>query len=60
MAEVLRMCRVCRHKRPKAELVRWVKGENGFMRDQTMRLPGRGFYTDSGACEEKLAKMKVK
>jgi len=61
MAEPERMCRMCRGKHPKAELTRWVHGADGsLMRDDTKRLPGRGLYTCSPACADKLAKMKVK
>lgn len=60
MAQRLRMCRVCRAKRPKAELVRWVDSKAGWVRDDAQTMAGRGFYTDSVACAEKLAKMKVK
>lgn len=61
MAEVRRMCRVCRTKKAKSALTRWVVGPDGHpLRDETQRLPGRGFYTDTPECIERLTKMKVK
>jgi len=61
MAEVLRTCRVCRAKRPKAELTRWVFDATGqLVKDEVKRLSGRGIYTDSSECAEKVTKMKVK
>jgi len=47
MATPLRRCRVCRTQRPKSELTRWVKGENGLVPDPAQRQPGRGYYSCS-------------
>lgn len=61
MAEPERMCRICRGKHPQAELTRWVRSADGtLLRDDTKRSPGRGYYSCSPACADKLAKFKVK
>lgn len=41
----MRMCVVCRQSKPKAELVRILKTEDGgVLADGTGKLPGRGAY----------------
>lgn len=56
----VRQCRICRTRKPKAELTRWVKGESGWVQDEAMRLPGRGVYTCSPECAAKLLSGKRK
>ncbi|TAK88888.1 DUF448 domain-containing protein [Patescibacteria group bacterium] len=56
MAEPQRSCRVCRTKRPQAQLQRWVRQGGTVLADTqtTGHQPGRGFYTCSSACANKL------
>ncbi len=49
-----RMCKVCRTKKPKAELTRWTKSDTGWFKDETKTVAGRGAYTCSAKCEEIL------
>ncbi len=60
MREVRRMCRICRTKKPKTELTRWVEGPAGLIQDDQQRLPGRGIYSCSPECTNKLTRIKVK
>ncbi len=50
----LRRCRVCRAQAPKTELDRWVMQDGQLTADPTQTAPGRGYYTDSPACAERL------
>lgn len=52
----MRMCVVCRVQKPKKELIRIVKTENGIVVDPSGKLNGRGAYI----CGEPecLARMK--
>jgi predicted RNA-binding protein YlxR (DUF448 family) len=53
-AAPLRSCRVCRSKMPKSQLTRWVAGPQGLEPDPLQGQPGRGYYSCSTACAEKL------
>lgn len=56
----LRMCIVCKESKPKRELVRIVKTDDGFQIDRTGRMNGRGSYICNDTnCFEKLSKNKV-
>jgi predicted RNA-binding protein YlxR (DUF448 family) len=57
VAPPVRMCRVCRQRRPKAVLARWVLGDGGPVRDPKQVMSGRGVYTCSAACAEQLARV---
>jgi len=50
----IRMCVVCRRRRPKRELLRIVRTPEGFILDESGKLPGRGAYVcpDNPACWE--------
>ncbi|HSX41261.1 MAG TPA: YlxR family protein [Candidatus Saccharimonadales bacterium] len=50
----VRQCKICRTRRPKVELMRWVRTDEGWQRDESSKLPGRGAYTDSDECAAKL------
>jgi len=52
--EPVRMCVVCRRRRPKRELLRIVRTPEGFILDDSGKLPGRGAYVcpDNPACWE--------
>lgn len=56
----MRQCKICRTRRPKAELTRWVQLEGSWQRDETGKAPGRGAYTDSPECAAKLTNGKKK
>ncbi|TVM34271.1 YlxR family protein [Oceanidesulfovibrio marinus] len=50
-----RTCTVCRAKRPKSELLRFVAGEDGLVPDPKQILPGRGCYVClHGECKSQL------
>ncbi len=49
-----RSCRICRTKKPKAELTRWVSSGSGWVKDETKTAQGRGVYTCSEKCTEIL------
>jgi len=56
----LRMCVVCRQSKPKKDLVRIVKTDNGFVVDKTGKMNGRGTYICNHIdCLEKLSKQKL-
>lgn len=56
----MRMCVVCKCSKPKKELIRIVKTENGFEVDNTQKLNGRGFYIcNSESCLTLLEKQKI-
>ena len=57
MPESVRMCRVCRQRAPKDELLRWVVVDRQLEADAPQRRPGRGYYTDSDECAAKLPKV---
>ena len=55
-----RMCVACKSSKPKKELIRIVKTDEGFVVDRTGKLNGRGTYIcDCNECMEKLIKQKV-
>lgn len=54
-----RSCRVCRVKRPKRQLARYVvtgEPDKALVADPAQRLPGRGYYACSDRCAEILPK----
>ncbi|MCQ2387227.1 MAG: YlxR family protein [Clostridia bacterium] len=56
----MRTCIVCKACKPKKELNRIVKTENGFVLDKTGKLNGRGAYIcDNPECINKLVKQKA-
>ena len=56
----MRTCIACRACKPKKELVRIVKSEDGISLDRTGRKNGRGAYIcDSAECIAKLKKGKL-
>ncbi|MGI6174899.1 MAG: RNase P modulator RnpM [Christensenellales bacterium] len=57
----MRMCVGCREMKPKRELIRIVRTEDGSARlDRTSKLPGRGAYIcPQAACVEKAVKIKA-
>ncbi len=58
MPEVVRMCQVCRGRFPKKDLRRWVRTGDGLEPDPQQKLPGRGLYTHSEECQQKLLSHK--
>lgn len=55
----MRTCISCKAKKPKKELVRIVKNENGIFVDRTGKVNGRGAYIcDDISCLKKLIKSK--
>ncbi len=59
MEKPYRMCMVCRERKPKNELVRIVKNQNGIKIDETGKVDGRGAYIcKEGNCCDKLLKTK--
>lgn len=58
MGAPMRMCRVCRERLPKSQMKRWVAREGTMVEDLAKRLAGRGYYTCSPECLEKLSKDK--
>jgi predicted RNA-binding protein YlxR (DUF448 family) len=48
-----RTCRICRFKKPKSELTRWVN-EGGWIKDVSKTMSGRGVYTCSEKCTDIL------
>ena len=57
MAAPVRMCRVCRQRAPKVSLTRWVVLDGRLAEDPEKVRPGRGYYTDSSDCAERLPKV---
>ena len=56
----MRMCICCREMKPKKEMLRIVRNENGIKVDTTGKLNGRGAYVCNGAdCLTKLGKAKI-
>ncbi|MHB1315551.1 MAG: RNase P modulator RnpM [Christensenellales bacterium] len=56
----MRMCVGCREMKPKRELVRVVRSQDGILFDKTGRLPGRGAYIcPSQECLNKAIKTKA-
>lgn len=56
----MRTCIACRECKPKKDLIRIVKNDNGFSLDKTGKLNGRGAYIcNNGDCLEKLIKNKL-
>ena len=54
-----RMCVMCRHMKPKNELIRIVNGDGGVVIDTTGKLNGRGVYLCKCAeCISKAVKGK--
>lgn len=51
-----RQCRVCRMRKPKLELLRWVIREGNLAQDPAQQLPGRGYYSCSPKCTAILPK----
>ncbi len=55
----MRTCIACKTVKPKKELIRIVKSEDGIMLDRTGRKNGRGAYMcDNPECVNKLVKQK--
>ncbi len=60
MEKPYRMCMVCRERKPKNELVRIVKNQDGIKVDKTGKVDGRGAYIcKEGNCCDKLVKTKA-
>ena len=56
----MRTCIACKACKPKKELIRIVKSEDGIFLDRTGRKNGRGAYIcDDAACIAKLKKGKL-
>lgn len=56
----MRTCIACRTVKPKKELIRIVKSEEGITLDRTGRKNGRGAYIcDDAACIAKLKKGRL-
>jgi len=56
----LRTCIACKTQKPKKELLRVVKSENGISLDLTGKANGRGAYVcNSEECIKKLKKTKA-
>ncbi len=56
----MRMCIACRQMKPKKDLIRIVKTENGIVLDSSGRLNGRGAYIcPDGECIKKLKKSRL-
>ena len=59
----IRMCAICRKRRPKAELERFITGQGSAppLADPRQVLPGRGVYVcASGVCREKFIAKSVR
>ena len=55
----VRTCVACKAKKPKKELIRIVKNDNGIFVDRTGKVNGRGAYIcDDISCLKKLIKAK--
>ena len=56
----MRMCIACKANKPKKELIRIVKNDEGIALDKTGRKNGRGAYIcNDPACVQKLKKQKI-
>lgn len=56
----MRTCIACRECKPKKDLIRIVKNDNGFSLDKTGKLNGRGAYIcNNDECLQKCIKAKV-
>ena len=56
----IRTCVVCRTAKPKKELLRIVKTQDGIIPDESGRANGRGAYIcRSAECAEKMRKQKT-
>lgn len=54
------MCIACKSSKPKRELIRIVKNDDGIILDKTGKLNGRGSYIcNDQECMNKLIKQKV-
>ena len=59
MKEVFRMCVSCRERKPKDQLIRFIKNEQGISIDMTNKKDGRGAYVCKNSnCIQKLIKTK--
>lgn len=59
----VRMCRVCRRRFEQSELTRWTMPDGHLAPDEGAKAPGRGMYTCSDNCTQKLKtqpKLRVK
>lgn len=50
----IRSCKVCRTKSAKTTLERWVYVDDNLVLDRAQILPGRGYYTCSRVCANKI------
>lgn len=56
----MRTCISCKECKPKKELIRIVKNENGFFLDKNGKMNGRGAYIcNNKECLDKLIKNKL-
>ena len=56
----MRTCIACKESKPKKELIRIVKTDEGFKFDKTGKLNGRGAYIcNDSKCRELLFKNKL-
>ena len=57
----LRTCLVCRQKRAKGELARFILDGDVRLEDAKQRLPGRGYYVCAGGdCREQWLRRTVR
>lgn len=52
----MRSCRICRQTLPKSQLTRWVWQDGQLVRDTAQRLSGRGIYSCSQQCTDRIIK----
>ena len=56
----LRMCVACKTSKPKKDLIRIVRNDEGYLIDKTGKLNGRGSYIcNDPECINKLIKQKI-
>lgn len=56
----MRMCVSCREMKPKRELIRFVKNDNGIFLDYTGKVNGRGAYVcNDEECIKKCLKTRA-
>ena len=56
----LRMCLACRERRPKREMIRIVKSEQGIHLDFSGKAEGRGAYLcNDASCMNRVVKYKL-